>query len=196
MYRLMRGLIKSILVIAVLITLGAAASVIMANDLSNRETVAYTKAVKEGRDRGNEVGARKGNENGYQEGSMASYTGSREAPNDYGAGFYFTYNPTYADVQELFDGKGRVSTWQIHDYAEANGMRVAYVRVQIAREAAEGKVSVYRLVAFETVDKGFIIIEPWSHRVVTVEAGKNFRELNGFAPPSYDDTITKISIIW
>ena len=81
-------------------------------------------------------------------------------------------------------------------YAEANGMRAAYVRVQIARPAEEGKVWVYRLVAFATVDKGFVIIEPGSHKVVKVEVGERFRELNGFSALPYDDTITEVTIIW
>jgi len=78
---------------------------------------------------------------------------------------------------------------------EANGIRTAYVRCQIARKAEERMVYICHLVAFETVDNG-LIIRPRSHKEVKVEVGKSYSELNGFPTPPYDDTITKITIVW
>ena len=57
-------------------------------------------------------------------------------------------------------------------------------------------VYVLHLVAFETVDRGFVIIEPWSKREVRVAEGGSYSELNGFDIPEYDDTITKITVVW
>jgi hypothetical protein len=85
---------------------------------------------------------------------------------------------------------------EVHDYTEANGIRTAYVRIPIARPAAEGMVYIYELVAFETVDQGLLIIEPWSHREVRVEVGERYSELNDFSTSLHNDTITDITIVW
>jgi len=79
---------------------------------------------------------------------------------------------------------------EVNNFTEANGIRTAYVRVGIA---AGGN---YRIVAFETVDKGFIFIRPRSHEEIKVEVDKSYSALNGFPTPDYDDTITKITIVW
>jgi hypothetical protein len=79
---------------------------------------------------------------------------------------------------------------EINNFAEANGIRTAYIRVGIAAGGS------YRIVAFETVDRGFIFIRPRSHEEIKVEVGKSYSELNGFPFPSYDDTIIKITIVW
>ena len=79
---------------------------------------------------------------------------------------------------------------EVNNFTEANGIRTAYVRVGIAAGGS------YRIVAFETVDRGFIFIRPRSHEEIKVEVGKSYSELNGFSPPAYDDTITKITIAW
>lgn len=72
---------------------------------------------------------------------------------------------------------------------------MAYVRCELAPQAANGMVYVLNLVAFDTVDEGFVIVEPWSHRVVKLEVGKSYSEQNGFDPPDYDDTITKVTVV-
>lgn len=194
----MRGLIISILIMLVLIAIGIVASMMLTSNLNSKIAAAQGSGIEAGRVQGYAAGFQKGSVAGYQKGSQTSYAMSQTGPatDRKGDGFYFTYNPTHAEAQKLLADKVEVSAWQIHDYAEANGMRMAYVRVQIARPAAEGEAWVYRLVAFDTVDRGLVIIEPWSHKVVALEVGQGFQVLNGFPSPSYDDTITKITIIW
>jgi hypothetical protein len=46
------------------------------------------------------------------------------------------------------------------------------------------------------VDRGLIIIEPWSHREVKVEVGESYSKMNGFPASPYDDTVTKMTIVW
>ncbi len=152
----------------------------------------------EGYAQGYEVGFREGNQVGYQAGSKIGYErSSQEDLNSSGSrGFYFVYNPTYDEVQEILAENKEASAREIHDYAETNGIRAAYVRAPIARQATEGMVYLYQLVAFETVDRGLIIIEPWSHKEVKVEVGQRYSKLNDFPPRDYDDTITKITIVW
>lgn len=194
----MKGLIKTSIIIAALIVAGSVTSIIMANDLGNRLAAAHERGFEEGHDQGYLEGFQEGSRVGYQEGSKIGYVKSNggDYNSSQGTGFYFIYNPTYDEVHEIL-AKGEMgSAKEIHDYAEANGIRVAYVRAPIARKAREGMVYLYQLVAFETVDHGFIIIEPWSHEEVKLEVGKRYSELNGRPTSPHDDTITKITIVW
>lgn len=196
----MKGLIITFIVIMALIGAGIVDGVIINNDLNNRVDAAHERGYTEGYTQGYEEGLRQGSEAGYQEGSKTGYqegkNGYYGANSNQGTNFYFTYNPTSDEVQALL-AKGKKNYAQdIHDYAETHGIRAAYVRCKIARQATEEMLNIYELVAFETVDNGLIIIEPWSHKEVKVEVGQSYNELNGYPTSPYDDTITEITIIW
>jgi len=193
----MKGLIKTSIIIAALIGVGIVTSIIITSNLSNQVATAYERGFEEGRAQGYEAGFREGSRAGYQEGSKIGYEMSQDKDiSDEETGFYFTYNPTYDELQAILAESNKTTAMEINYYAEANGIRTAYVRCQIARKTTERMVHIYHLVAFETVDRGFIIIRPRSHEEVKVEVGKSYSELNGFPTPPYDDTITKITIVW
>jgi len=193
----MKGLIKISIIIAALIGVGTLTSILITSNLSNRVAATHEYGFEEGRTQGYEVGFREGSRAGYQDGSKIGYEMSQDKDiSDEETGFYFTHNPTYDEVREILAESKETSAMEINYYAEANGIRTAYVRCQIARKTTERMVHIYHLVAFETVDRGFIIIRPRSHEEVKVEVGKSYSELNGFPTPSYDDTITKITIVW
>ncbi len=193
----MKGLIKTSLIIVALIVVGVVTSIIITSNLSNRLAAAYEHGFEEGRAQGYEVGFREGSKAGYQEGSKIKYERSQDKDiSDLGEGFYFTYNPTYDELQAILAESNKTTAMEVNNFAEANGIRTAYVRCQITRKTAERTVYVYHLVAFETVDRGFIFIRPRSHEEIKVEIGKSYSELNGFPSPPYDDTITKITIFW
>ena len=194
----MKGLIQTTIIIAVLIVAGIVTSIVITSNLNSRLAAASERGFEQGYSQGYLLGLQEGSEFGYQEGSQVGYQKSHRGDYDssYGAGFYFIYNPTHDELQGILADTETGSAQEMHDYATANGLRVAYVRCQIARKAAEGMVYIYQLVAFETVDKGLIVIEPWSHKEVKVEVGKRYSELNGFPTRPYDDTITKITTVW
>ncbi|MBA7542466.1 hypothetical protein ES705_34787 [subsurface metagenome] len=193
----MKGLIKISIIIAALIGVGTLTSILITSNLSNRVAATHEYAFEEGRTQGYEVGFREGSRAGYQDGSKIGYEMSQDKDiSDEETGFYFTYNPTYDELQAILAESNKTTAMEINYYAGANGIRTAYVRCQIARKTTERMVHIYHLVAFETVDRGFIIIRPRSHEEVKVEVGKSYSELNGFPTPSYDDTITKITIVW
>lgn len=193
----MRGLFTTILIITGLISAGIISSVIITVDLNDGLTSARERGFEEGRQQGYERGLLEGGRVGYQDGSRAGYRRVNWGDgSSYATGSYFLYNPTYDEVSQVL-AEGQAGTARkIHDYAEANGIRVAYVRTPIAREAAEGMVYIYQLVAFDTVDRGLVIIEPWSYEEVAIEVGKRYSELNGRPRRIYDDTITEINIVW
>jgi len=194
----MKGLIKTTIIIVALIAVGVGTSAIITVGLINRLAAAEERGYEEGHAQGYVDGFKEGSKVGYQEGSRIGYIKGDQGNHDDsdGTGFYFVYNPTYDEVQEILAEGDMGSAKEIHEYAEANGIRVAYVRCQIARKAAEGMVYIYQLVAFETVDNGLTIIEPWSHREVKVEVGRRYSELNNLLTRPYDDTITKVTIVW
>ena len=131
---------------------------------------------------------------------------------------YLVRNSTYDEVQQILAEGGTGSVWQINNYFEDRGIRAGYVRVRLAawyppyyrigsKAGAGGTVftppltradwTPYRYwVAFETVDRGLIFIQPWSGREVKLETGQRYSELTGFPPPHYDDTIVEIIIVW
>ena len=193
--QIMKGLIKTNIILAALIGIGFVTSAIITNNLSNRVTSTREYSLVEGRTQGYEAGFREGSRAGYQEGSKIGYAMSQDKDiSDLGEGFYFTYNPTYDGVREILAESKKTTAAEINNFAEANGIRTAYVVVRIA-DGGGYRIG-YRLVAFETVDRGLIFIRPQSHEEVKVEGGKRYSEMNGFPSPPYDDTITKITIVW
>ncbi len=193
----MQGLVKTRIIIIAFIAVGFVISVIITGNLNNRVAATRERGFEEGRTQGYETGFHEGNKAGYQEGSKINYERSQDKDiSDLGEGLYFTYNPTYDELQAILAESNKTTAMEVNNFAEANGIRTAYVRAQIARKTAGRTAYFYHLVAFETVDRGFIFIRPRSHEEIKVEVGKSYSELNGFPTPPYDDTITKITIVW
>ncbi len=80
--------------------------------------------------------------------------------------------------------------------AEAIGIRCAYVSIRFP----DGRG--HAIVAFDTIDKGLIYIEPQYDDLVEIEIGKPFYKCVVPKPgyiyekPSYDDTILKVMAAW
>jgi len=195
---LLKGLLITFAVIAVLTGMGVGIGALASNRLNRSVADAKQQGFSEGYSKGYTEGLQLGNEAGYQEGSKLGYleAGGADVSQVNKPGYYFMYNPTYDEMMMALTRSEMDSAQTILDYAKANGIRAAYVRVPIARPASEGRIYLYQLVAFETVDRGLVIIEPRSHREVKVEAGKSYSQLNGFPVSQYDDTITKVTMVW
>lgn len=193
----MKGLIRTTIIMVLIIAVGVGTSILLTFQLVNRLEAARERGYETGHAEGYVAGFKGGHIAGYQEGSKIGYIkADQENRGSDETGFYFLYNPAYDEVRKILAENEMYSAREIHDYAEANGIRSAYIRCPIARKATEGMIYIYELVAFETVDKGLIIIEPWSHREVQIEVGKSYSELNGFPAQDHNDTITKITIVW
>lgn len=80
---------------------------------------------------------------------------------------------------------------RLNNNADAAGIRAAYVRI---RSEDWG----HALVAFNTLDKGLIFIEPQSDLEVDLELGKPYpwSQIGASSPLGYSDQITEIQIIW
>lgn len=80
--------------------------------------------------------------------------------------------------------------------AEEEGIRCAYVSLWFPEGIG------HAIVAFNTIDKGLIYIEPQSDELVEPRIGKHFYKCVIAKPgyryekPDYDDTIEKILVVW
>lgn len=113
-------------------------------------------------------------------------------------------NPTYSELQEFLAGDetnsneyitGEYTCFdfaaELNNSADASGIRAAYVRLR-AKEWA------HAVVAFETVDRGLIFIEPQSDRDVDLVVGKIYPwwQVGATSPLGYNDPLVEIQIIW
>jgi len=80
---------------------------------------------------------------------------------------------------------------ELNNRAETKGIRAAYVRIRFQEWG-------HAIVAFETVDRGLVFIEPQSDREVELVIGKPYpwQSAGADQPSRYDDIIVEIQVIW
>lgn len=159
------------------------------NGYTQTYDVGYQEAYSEAHD--------KGYDKGYE---IGLGTGSTEGV----ATRVELYNPTHKEMREFLardetDSCSRITgefvcsdfAAQLNNNAEANGIRAAYVRIR-AKEWG------HAVVAFETVDRGLIFIEPQSDREVKLVIGESFPWYlaGAISPIGYHDPVVEIQIIW
>jgi len=151
--------------------------------------VGYQEAYSEAHDRGYDKGYEIGLGHGSKEG-----VGIRVE----------LYNPTHEEMREFLasdetdscsfiTGKFVCSDFaaQLNNNAEANGVRVAYVRIRSKKWG-------HTVIAFDTVDRGLIFIEPQSDREIKLVIGEPFPWylVGAISPLSSYDPLLEIEIIW
>lgn len=114
------------------------------------------------------------------------------------------HNPTYDELMAFLtadesDAKPYIEdeyncfdfTAALNNNAEAKGIRAAYVRISF-------KKSGHAIVAFETVDRGLIFIEPQTDERVELVKGKPYPWQSSGAQRTteYDDSILDIQLLW
>ena len=148
---------------------------------------AYGEAYDKGYDKGYEIGLGTGSKEGVATRVELS-------------------NPTYKEMREFLASdktdsnpfiEGEYVSFdfavELNNNAEANGIRAAYVAI-FSKEWGHG------MVAFETIDKGLILIEPQSDREVepVIGIGQPFPwySVGAVSAASYHDPLVKIQVIW
>ena len=194
----MRGLVRTTIIILALIAIGVGTSIFITRDLDSRVAAISRRGLEEGHTEGHEEGLYDGGATGYQEGSRTGFeeAAGREYDIRDESGFYFLYNPTCDEVQEILAADTGGSAREINKNAEAQGIRAAYVRCRIASVVDDGKIYLLELVAFETVDKGLIFIEPSTGQEVKLETGRRYLDLNKSSSLKFDGIMMDIKIIW
>ena len=166
---------------------------------------AYDGSYERGYDQTYEVGYQEGHNEAYRKGYSKGYeigrgSGSKEVV----ARRVKLHNPTYKEMMEFLAGdetdsnpfiKGEYVCFdfaaELNNNAEANGLRAAYVRIR-AKEWG------HAVVAFETVDRGLVFIEPQSDKDIPLVIGEPYpwQQVGANRPMNYDDVVAEIQIIW
>jgi len=112
-------------------------------------------------------------------------------------------DPTYRELMEFLEEdttdekeyiKGKYTcehfAADLNNNAERRGIRCAFVILHFKSGYA------HVIVAFKTIDKGMVFIEPQTDDVVKVGIGVRYFRDNNFEFPGYDDTIVEIVVVW
>ncbi len=146
---------------------------------------AYGEAFDKGYDKGYEIGLETGSKEGVATRVELSDPTHREMRE------FLTRDNTDSNLYVVGEYVCNDFAAQLDNNAEADGIRAAYVRIR-------SKNWWHAVVAFETVDRGLIFIEPQSDSAVKLVIGEPFPwHLVGKPNPSgYLDPIVEIQIIW
>ncbi len=159
------------------------------NGYAQTYDVGYQEAYGEAYDKGYDKGYEIGLETGSKEG-VATRVELR--------------NPTHKEMREFLardktDSKPYIKgeyvsfdfAVELNNNAETNGIRAAYVAI-FSKEWGHG------MVAFETIDKGLIFIEPQSDKEVRLVTGEPYPgySVGAISSLGYFDPIVEIQIIW
>ncbi len=169
----------------------------------------YSAGHETGYDSGKQEGYQAGREEGYSEGYQA---GSEEGyAEGFGAGLghgYTLKDPTYEEaVTFMREDNTNENEYNENSYvcshfsrdvsnnAEQQGLRCALVVINHPQSS-------HTIIAFDTIDQGLVFYEPQTdERVRPVVGSRYYRCVEPmpgyyYEPPSYDDTIEEILVIW
>ena len=87
--------------------------------------------------------------------------------------------------------------------AIAQNYRCGLVSISFLRNPTDSNFSRYTIIAFNTMDKGLIYIDPYSGTQAVLAIGLHYWArlaptpgFSSWAPPTWDDTIVKYTIVW
>jgi hypothetical protein len=153
----------------------------------------YTQAFSQGKDAGYQAGY----ESGLQAGTKL------EPEQQASSNEYALRNPTYLEMKAfLAQDPTSLNTYvedkyvcvdfaaTVNNNAEAQGIRCAIV--DIFYPDGYG----HTIVAFDTIDRGLIYIEPQFDQVVKLDVDSSYSQLNNFTAAPRDDTIQRYLVVW
>lgn len=134
---------------------------------------------------------------------QTGYEAGRQAALKDTSNYYSSRNPTFQEMQEFLAGDKTNEhkyvdgeyvcvdfSHEVNNNAEAQGIRCAVVDIFYP----EGKG--HTIVAFDTIDKGLQYVEPQFDRLVSIEVGKSYSQMNKYKTPPGDDTVLRYLITW
>jgi len=171
---------------------------------NERVAIAFNDAYDYGYEQTFEIAYQEAHDDAFGRGYNKGYQLSLASDGNPVTRLIETRNPTYTEMMEFLeaddtDSKPFVNgeyvcfdyAAELNNNADAKGIRAAYVRI---RSDEWG----HALVAFDTVDKGLVYIEPQSDVVVELVIGEPYpwTKIGATSPLSYSDPILKIQHIW
>jgi hypothetical protein len=176
--------------------------------------IGYTNGYNVGEQAGYKTGYSSGLATGTQAGYQDGYSKGETAGYDIGLadGFghgYTIKDPTWAQVlaflaNDKTDEKPYINDTYVCSHfsrdvcnnAEAAGIRCAVVELRFVSEQG------HLIVAFNTIDRGLVYFEPQSDEQAMPTIGKKYYTIvipkpgYYYLPPTYDDTIADMVLIW
>ncbi|MFC1932454.1 hypothetical protein ACFLXU_02330 [Chloroflexota bacterium] len=175
------------------------------NTFSDKVAVAYDGAYDGGYDQAYNVAYQEAYDGAYSKGLEKGYEVGFEINFKEGeTALVELHNPTHGELREFLihddtDSKSYISgeyvcfdfAAELNNQAEASGIRAAYVRIR-------SKEWGHAVVAFETVDRGIIFIEPQSDREIRLVIGEPYPWYSAGAdrPMDYYTPIVEIQSFW
>jgi hypothetical protein len=107
---------------------------------------------------------------------------------------YELHDPFYEEIEIFIENKSLTFAKESIDAAKIKGLRCAYAQVIMGEE-----LYMYDLIAFDTIDKGFVYFQPEKQLFVTPIIGKTYKECiidNQQNFSTFNDTIVDIIYIW
>jgi len=176
---------------------------------SEGETVGYSSGKQDGYELGKtdgySLGKQEGYDEGYTSGSADGYAEGMEAGLGHG---YTLKDPTYeqavtflskdrTDKNEYVEDTYVCSHFarDVCNNAEEEGLRCAFVVLCYPEEG-------HAIIAFNTIDEGLVYYEAITDERVRLVVGKRYYQCvepkpgYHYMPPSHDDTIRDILVIW
>ena len=168
-------------------------------------SAAYFNSYDKGYSKTYDIGYQEAYEEAYDKGFTKAFEIKMENVFKEGLATRVEYrNPTYQELREFLsqdktDSNPFISgeyvcfdfAAELNNNADVNGIRSAYVRIRCEEWA-------HAVVAFETVDRGLIFIEPQSDKEVELIVGRPYPwQLSGaYRSSRYNDPIVEIQILW
>jgi len=172
---------------------------------SGRIAAAYDDSYDKGYHQTYETGYQGAYDEAYDKGYYKGYEIGLETDSKEGVSRRAEFiNPTYKELQEFLTRDKTDSNPYIKDEygcfefaaelnnnAEANGIRAGYVSIR-------SKNWWHAAVAFETIDRGLIFIEPQSDMEIKLVVGELYpwRSVGAVIPTNYTDAVDEIIIMW
>ena len=178
---------------------------VIARVYDDKVTAAYEDGYDDGSDQTYDIGYWEASVKAYDRGYDKGYEIGLESGSKEGVATQVKLrNPTYKEMREFLtrdktDSNSFISgeyvcsdfAAQLNNNAEANGIRAAYVRIRSEKWG-------HAVVAFETVDRGLVFIEPQSDTGLELVVGEPFPwySVGAISPLTSFDLVTEIQIIW
>jgi hypothetical protein len=204
------GLVKIALSVVILVELTAAVvffeyTIFIVNTYDDKVAAAYEDGYDYGNTQTFDLGYKEAHARAYNRGYEKGYEiGLETGSNEEATALVELRNPTYEEMRKLLiQDKTDLNTFvkgeyvcsdfsaQLNNNAEANGIRAAYVRIRSKKWG-------HAIVAFETIDRGLVFIEPQSDSEVELIIGEPYpwQSVGAISPLTSYDPITAIQIIW
>lgn len=156
----------------------------------------YEAIYNQGYDQGKDAGFDDGYKSGYE-------AGLKPSPEQEISSDYIPQNPTYQEMKVfLAQDTTNLNEYEPDEYvctdfaaavnnnADSQGIRCAIVDISYPEGYG------HTIVAFETIDKGLIFIEPQFDQEVKLVVGQSYSQTNKFSSAPRDDTINRFLIVW